>query len=59
MKKTSLLFSTFDTLTSFVSAVKWINLSISPTRNTVRGLFSEEDVLTAVTKFGASVLGPV
>jgi hypothetical protein len=59
MKKTSLLFSTFDTLISFVSAVNWINLSISPKRNTVQGLFNEEDVLTAVTKFGASILGPV
>ncbi|HET7818341.1 MAG TPA: hypothetical protein VFL70_03475 [Bacteroidia bacterium] len=59
MKKTSLLFLTFETLISFVNGTKPINLSISPKQRIVRGLFSEDDVLTATTKFGASIIDAV
>lgn len=56
MKKISLGFSTIEALSSFVGITKAINLSILPKLKIVRGLFTEDEVTTAVNNFGALVL---
>lgn len=55
MKKTSLAFSTLEALLSFVGITKAINLSFSSKLKIVRGMFSEEEVITATATFGATV----
>lgn len=56
MKKMALVFSSIEALSSFVGITKAINLSILPRLKIVRGLFTEEEVTTAVNRFGATIM---
>ena len=56
MKRISLIFSTIESLSTFVGLTKAINLSILPRLKVVRGLFTDEEVVTAVNSYGATVM---
>lgn len=56
MKRISLAFSSIEGFLSFVGSTKAIHLSIVPKQKIVRGLFTEQEVATATSQFGALVL---
>jgi hypothetical protein len=53
-KRKTLLFSSIETLSSFVSASTGINVYIMVRAKIVKGLFSDEDIEQAITKFNAT-----
>jgi hypothetical protein len=55
MEKTLLAFSTIEALLSFVGTTKAVNLSFSSRLLIVRGVFSQDEVIKATEKFGASI----
>lgn len=56
MKKTFLAFSTTETLSSFMSICKGINVSMLPKMRIVKGLFTDEEVEVAKTQYKATVI---
>lgn len=56
MKKTTLVFLSYETLFAFVSVSKGINISILPKSNTLNGIFSDMELSIAVNRFNARVL---
>lgn len=55
-KKTSLLFSSIETLFSFISASKGINVNVRTNAKIANGLFTDEEVELAIAKFSAAVI---
>ena len=56
MKKVTLTFPTYDSLWLFKEKTKAINIRIEPKKNTMSGLFQQDEVQIAVEQFNANTI---